>query len=191
MRFFNFRNKGLQGFSSALFTHPVRNSYLVDLCFTIERGEDAVTPKQKRFCDEYLIDCNAVEAAKRAGYKGQTCQNASRWLDPNSTEKYNAEMHKYIQDRLDEMQSKTIATATEVMQYLTSVLRGEETEEVIVVEGQGDGYSSARTVDKAVGAKDKIKAAELLAKRYGLLTDKVGIEGVVPIVISGDDDLEE
>ena len=150
-----------------------------------------MTPKQKRFCDEYLIDCNAVEAAKRAGYKGQTCQNASRWLDPNSTEKYNAEMHNYIQNRLEEMQSKTIASATEVMQYLTSVLRGEETEEVVVVEGCGEGFSTARTMDKAVGAKDKLKAAELLAKRYGLLTDKVGIEGVIPVVISGDDDLEE
>jgi phage terminase small subunit len=174
-----------------LFTHPVRNSCLADLCFTIERGEDAVTPKQKRFCDEYLIDCNAVEAAKRAGYKGETCKNASRWLDPNSTEKYNAEMHKYIQDKLEEIQSKSIASATEVMQYLTSVLRGEETEEVIVVEGCGEGCSNARRIDKSVGARDKLKAAELLAKRYGLLTDKVGIEGVVPIVISGDDELED
>lgn len=145
-----------------------------------------MTPKQKRFCDEYLIDCNAVEAARRAGYKGETCKNASRWLDPNSTEKYNAEMHKYIQDRLDEMQSKTIASATEVMQYLTSVLRDEETEEVIVVAG-----IETKRMNKGIGARDKLKAAELLAKRYGLLTDKVGIEGVVPIVISGDDDLEE
>lgn len=150
-----------------------------------------MTPKQKRFCDEYLIDCNAVEAAKRAGYKGQTCVNASRWLDPKSTQKYNAEMHKYIQDRLEEMQSNKIATATEVMQYLTSVLRGEETEEVVVVEGCGEGFSRATTMDKAVGARDKLKAAELLAKRYGLLTDKVGIEGTVPIVITGDDALED
>jgi phage terminase small subunit len=145
-----------------------------------------VTPKQKRFCDEYLIDCNAVEAAKRAGYKGETCKNASRWLDPNSTEKYNAEMHEYIQGKLEEMQSKTIADATEVMQYLTSVLRGEETEEVIVVEGMGDGCSRATTVDKAVGARDKLKAAELLAKRYGLLTDKISVEGSIPVVIVDD-----
>lgn len=174
-----------------MFTHPVQGSCLADLCFTIERGEDAVTPKQKRFCDEYLIDCNAVEAAKRAGYKGETCKNASRWLDPNSTEKYNFEMHNYIQDRLAEMQSKTIADATEVMQYLTSVLRGEEKEETIVVEGIGDGCSEARRIKKDVSPKDKLKAAELLAKRYGLLTDKVGIEGVVPVVISGDDALED
>ena len=150
-----------------------------------------MTPKQKRFCDEYLIDCNASEAARRAGYKGETCKNASRWLDPNSTEKYNSEMHEYISERLAEMQSKTIASAEEVMQYLTSVLRGEEKEEVVVVEATGVGFSSARHIDKDVSPKDRLKAAELLAKRYGLLTDKVGIEGVVPIVIAGDDALEE
>jgi phage terminase small subunit len=140
-----------------------------------------VTPKQKRFCDEYLIDCNAVEAAKRAGYKGQTCVNASRWLDPKSTEKYNSEMHKYIQDRLDQMQSKTIADATEVMQYLTSVLRGEETEEVIVVAGL-----ETKRIDKGIGARDKLKAAELLAKRYGLLTDRLDINADVGVTIVDD-----
>ena len=148
-------------------------------------------PKQIRFCEEYLIDCNAIEAAKRAGYKGETCRNASRWLDPNSTQKYNKEMHQYIQDRLAEMQSKTIASAEEVMQYLTSVLRGEQTEEVVVVEGVGDGCSVAKRMEKDVGAKDRLKAAEMLAKRYGLLTDKVGIEGIIPVVISGDDELED
>ena len=146
-----------------------------------------MTPKQKRFCDEYLIDCNAVEAARRAGYKGQTCLNASRWLDPNSTEKYNAEMHAYIQDRLNEMQSKTIADATEVMQYLTSVLRGESKSSVLSLCGNG----FQEVIEKEPDEKEKLKAAELLAKRYGLLTDKVGIEGVVPIVIAGDDELAE
>ena len=144
-----------------------------------------MTPKQKRFCDEYLIDTNATQAAIRAGYSEKTAyaignENLSK-----------PEIRAYIDERLAEIQSKSIADATEVMQYLTSVLRGEEKEEVIVVEGCGEGYSSARHIDKAVGAKDKLKAAELLAKRYGLLTDKVGIEGVVPVVISGDDDLED
>jgi phage terminase small subunit len=164
----------------------VRNSYLASLYFIYGKGEDIVTPKQKRFCDEYLVDCNATEAAKRAGYKGETCKNASRWLDPSSTEKYNKEMHQYIQDKLAEMQSKTIASAEEVMQYLTSVLRGEETEEVIVVEGMGDGCSSARRIDKDVGARDKLKAAELLAKRYGLFTEKLNVTGTVPVVIVDD-----
>lgn len=146
-----------------------------------------MTPKQKRFCDEYLIDCNATEAARRAGYKGETCKNASRWLDPDSTAKYNAEMHKYIQGRLEEMQSKSIADATEVMQYLTSVLRGESKASVLSMCGDG----CQEVIEKAPDEKEKLKAAELLAKRYGLLTDKIGVEGVVPVVISGDDELED
>ena len=146
-----------------------------------------MTPKQKRFCDEYLIDCNAVEAARRAGYKGETCKNASRWLDPNSTEKYNAEMRSYIDERLAEIQSKTIASAEEVMQYLTSVLRGESKSSVLSLCGNG----CQEVIEKEPDEKEKLKAAELLAKRYGLLTDKVGIEGVVPIVIAGDDELAE
>lgn len=146
-----------------------------------------MTPKQKRFCDEYLIDCNAVEAAKRAGYKGETCKNASRWLDPNSTEKYNAEMHQYVQDRLAEMQSKTIASADEVMQYLTSVLRGESKSSVLSLCGDG----CQEVIEKNPDEKEKLKAAELLAKRYGLLTDKFNVEGNIPVVISGDDELED
>ena len=144
-----------------------------------------MTPKQKRFCDEYLIDTNATQAAIRAGYSEKTAYS----IGQENMKK--PEIRAYIDERLAEIQSKKIADATEVMQYLTSVLRGEETEEVVVVEGCGEGFSSARTMDKAVGAKEKLKAAELLAKRYGLLTDKIGIEGVVPVVISGDDELEE
>lgn len=148
----------------------------------MERGEDAVTPKEQRFCDEYLIDCNATEAAKRAGYKGTTCSNASRWLDPSSTKKYKPELHKYIQDRLAEMQEKNIASAEEVMQYLTAVMRGEYTEEVLKLIGDG-----CQTItDIAVSAKERLKAAELIGKRYGLFKDKVGIEGDIPVVLKDD-----
>ena len=97
----------------------------------------------------------------------------------------------YIDEKLEEMQGKRIASATEVMELLTQALRGEIKEEVVVVEGSGDGYSEAMTIDKQIGAKDRIKAAELLGKRYGLYTDKVNITGAVPVMIVGEDDLEE
>lgn len=145
-----------------------------------------MTPKQKRFCDEYLIDCNATEAAKRAGYKGETCKNASRWLDPNSTEKYNSEMHQYIQDKLKEIESETIANATEVMQYLTSVLRGESQSSVLAMCGDG----CQEVIEKAPDEKERLKAAELLARRYNLFTEKIKVDGVVPIVIVDDIDEE-
>ena len=140
-----------------------------------------MTPKQKRFCDEYLIDTNATQAAIRAGYSEKTAYAIGN-------ENLNKpELRAYIDERLAEMQSKTIADATEVMQYLTSVLRGESKSSVLSL--CGNGYQEV--VEKEPDEKEKLKAAELLAKRYGLLTDKVGIEGVIPVVISGDDDLEE
>ena len=72
-------NKGLQGFSSVMFTHPAELLPCKPLFYT-ERGEDAVTPKQKRFCDEYLIDTNATQAAIRAGYSEKTAYSIGQRL---------------------------------------------------------------------------------------------------------------
>ena len=140
-----------------------------------------MTPKQKRFCDEYLIDLNATQSAIRAGYSAKTAyaignENLSK-----------PEIRAYIDERLAEMQSQKIASAEEVMQYLTSVLRGESRSSVLSLCGDG----CQEVIEKAPDEKERLKSAELLAKRYGLLTDKVGIEGVIPIVIAGDDALED
>ena len=129
-----------------------------------------MTEKQKRFCDEYLIDCNATRAYK-AVYKNVKSDdaarvNASRLLT-------NANVKKYIADRMEEIHNEKTADAQEVIEYLTSVLRGESTAQEIVVEGTGDGCSEARTMEKAPSEKEKLKAAELLGKRYALFTDKV------------------
>jgi phage terminase small subunit len=75
-----------------------------------------------------------------------------------------------------------------VLKYLTSVLRGESQSTEIVVEGQGDGYSQARTIQKEPSEKDRLKAAELLGKRYGLYTDKVEADVQQVIIV---DDLGE
>lgn len=153
-----------------------------------------MTDKQKRFCDEYLIDCNATQAAIRAGYSPKTAEKASDWINAGSQEKpsskYNAEMRAYIDEQLEQLQNAKIADAAEVLEYLTSVLRGESSSEVVVVEGQGDGVSEARRVKKAPDEKERLKAAELIGKRHGLFTDKVNVSGAVPVVISGDDELE-
>ena len=140
-----------------------------------------MTPKQKRFCDEYLIDCNATQAAIRAGYSEKTAKQIG-------TENLSKpDIRAYIDERLAEVQSKKIASAEEVMQYLTSVLRGESKSSVLSLCGDG----CQEVIEKAPDEKEKLKAAEMLAKRYGLLTDKIGIEGVVPIVISGEEDLDD
>jgi phage terminase small subunit len=95
------------------------------------------------------------------------------------------EVQNYIKTKAEEVHNEKIADATEVMMYLTSVLRGESSSEVVVVEGCGDGYSEARKMDKAPDEKEKLKAAELLGKRYGIFTDKVNLN-VEPVVIVND-----
>ena len=77
------------------------------------------------------------------------------------------------------------------MEYLTAVLRGESSASVVVVEGVGDGCSEAKIVQKPPDEKERLKAAELLGKRYGMFTDKVNVSGNVPVVICGENDLPE
>lgn len=128
-----------------------------------------LTEKQKAFCDYYIQTLNATKSYTKAGYKGSETTarvNASKLLTK-------ANIQNYISERLAELESKRVADAKEVLEYLTSVMRGEQSEEVVVVESIGDFMSEARTIDKQLNARERIKAAELLGKRYALFTDKV------------------
>lgn len=143
-----------------------------------------LTAKQQRFCDEYMIDLNATQAAIRAGYSKKTARAIA---NENLTKPY---IKEYIEKRMAEKEKELIADQDEVLKYLTSVMRGESKSTEIVVEGCGDGFSEARTITKEPSEKDRLKAAELLGKRYGIYTDKVQSEVVIP-VFTGEDDLEE
>lgn len=144
-----------------------------------------LTEKQKRFADYYIETGNGAEAARLAGYKGKNLNNIA------SENLAKLGIKNYIDEKLTEMSSQRIASANEVMELLTSAARGELEEEVVVVEGEGDGCSTARTIKKQIGARDRIKAAELLGKRYRLWTDKVEVKGMVPVMIVGEDELED
>lgn len=141
-----------------------------------------MTERQKRFCDFYIQTGNGTEAAIKAGYSEKT---AKQIANENLTKPY---LKNYIDEQLQKLEDERIADTQEVLKYLTSVMRGEYKEEVVVVEGYGEGCSAAKIVDKEVGAKDRLKAAELLGKRYCLFTDKVNVEGTAKVVIV--DDLE-
>lgn len=145
----------------------------------------ALTEKQKRFCDEYLIDLNATQAAIRAGYSKKTAYS----IGVQILKKLDAS--EYLEQRMAEKEASLIATQDEVLKYLTSVFRGESESEIVVVEGCGMGESAARRMKKKPDEKEKLKAAELLGKRYGLFSEKVSIDGVVPVVIANEDDLED
>lgn len=144
-----------------------------------------LTDKQKRFCDEYLIDLNATQAAIRAGYSKKT---AFIIANENLKKPY---IKGYIDERLKQLEDKRIAKADEVLKYLTSVMRNEVKEEVVVVESKGDGCSSARTIKKDMSAKDRNKAAELLGKRYRLFTDRIEADVNQTVIFEGEDELED
>lgn len=130
-------------------------------------ADKKLTAKQQRFCDEYLIDLNATQAAIRAGYSKKTAKQIGQ---QNLTK---LDLKEYIEKRMAEKETALVADQDEVLKYLTSVLRGESQSTEIVVEGIGDGCSEARTITKEPSEKDRLKAAELLGKRYALFTDKV------------------
>ena len=89
---------------------------------------------------------------------------------------------------MEEHANNRIAKAEEILEFLTATLRGEVTEEVVV---GGFGKSATEKIIKNVDLRDRLKAAELLGKRYRLFTDKVEVEGVVPVMIVGESELEE
>ena len=143
----------------------------------------ALTAKQQRFCDEYLIDLNATQAAIRAGYSKKT----ARVIGQENLTK--PAIKEYIEKRMAEKEKALIADQDEVMKYLTSVMRRELTEHVVVTlveeqstyEPDGEGKMRKQTVKSEkpeiveIPARlaDANKAAELLGKAYALFTDKL------------------
>ncbi|MBF0714505.1 terminase small subunit [Gemella sp. GH3] len=125
-----------------------------------------LTLKQQRFADEYIISGNATAAAIKAGYSKKTARVTAQ---ENLTK---PAIRTYIDERLEKLHTEKIADQREVLQYLTSVMRGEQVEETVINAGD---YTQEITEIK-VGAKDRIKAAELIGKRYGVWTDKVKAE---------------
>ena len=132
----------------------------------------ALNEKQKLFYKEYVVDANATQSAIRAGYSKKTAYSQGQRLLKN------VEGQKYLEELMAEKENTLIASQDEVLQHLTMVLRGESKSEEIVVEGIGEGCSRAKTMMKGPAEKDKLRAAELLGKRYGLFRDKVEINGI-------------
>ena len=130
----------------------------------------ALSLRQKRFADEYLISSSALDAARRAGYSEKYAKAQSHKLLEN------VGIKKYIDERLKRLEDEKIAKQEEVLRYLSAVLRGETESEIVVVENIGDYQSEARRILKAPDEKDRLKAAELLGKRYGLFTDRLQLD---------------
>lgn len=112
-------------------------------------------PKELIFAEEWLKTTNATQSAIKAGYSERTAYSAgSRLLKK-------VDVKQYIDERLAEMKESSIADTNEVMQFLSSTMRGDIPDQF--------------GLDPALN--DRIKAAELLGKRYKMFTDKQEISG--------------
>ncbi len=138
-----------------------------------------LTPKQRRFADEYLIDCNGTQAAIRAGYSEKSSRTAAYRLLLNPV------IRAYIDEQLACIHAKNIADAEEVLAFLTRVMRG-ETKEQVVMRAGGDQYLEMMEVP----ARERLKAAELIGKRYALFSDNITV-AEEPVVICGGDELKD
>lgn len=137
-----------------------------------------LTEKQKAFCDYYIETLNATESYKRAGYKvkSEDAANAA-----SSRLLRNVKVRKYIEERMKQKESERIASQDEVLEFLTRVMRGQEVEEVV-------GFTENGPVKekKTPSTRDRVKAAELLGKRYMLFSDNVNLTGNVGVQIIDD-----
>lgn len=111
-----------------------------------------MTPKQKKFCDEYIKSGNAKQSAIKAGYSPKTAKSIGQ---ENLTK---PDLKAYIDERLKELSDYKILSAAEVLEYLSRVVAGKETEYVATSKGVFP--------DVPVSAKDRISAAKELLKRY-------------------------
>ena len=121
-----------------------------------------LTTKQKEFADEYILSGNAMQSAIKVGYSINYAKSQSHKLLEN------VGIKSYIDERLKEIESKKTATQQEVLEYLTSVMRGEHKEEILI--GQGQGFQEITYID--VSAKDRLKAADLLNKIHQAREEK-------------------
>ena len=142
-----------------------------------------LTVKQKAFADYYIELGNATESYIKAGYKASERKVAE--VEGCKLLK-NPKIDNYIKKRMEQIESNRIAKAEEVLAFLSASLRGEILEEVITTKSDGSGGIEPIILKKQICAKDRIKAAELLGKRYALFTEKVDLEGNVGVTIIDD-----
>ena len=120
------------------------------------------------FADEYLIDCNATRsyqvAYPEASYNTANVEGCKLLVKPS--------VKQYIDQRMAEKTDDRIMKQDEILMLLTSIARGEQTEQAL----KGVGMGEQVLVDKDAQLKDRIKALELLGKRYGTFAEKVIVD---------------
>ena len=131
-----------------------------------------MTEKQQKFADEYIISLNATQAYRKAYpnvKRDKVAQvNGSRLLSK-------AIIKAYIDEQLEKLKSERVADQQEVLEFLTAVMRGEKTEPLLVLDGEG----TQKVIQAVPNVQSRTRAAELLGKRYGTFTDRVDINAQI------------
>lgn len=160
--------------------------------------------KQQRFVEEYLIDLNATQAAIRAGYSVDSardigCENLTKPNIQEAIAKAMAERSKRTgvnQDRVVlELARIAFANARNIINTEDGSVKDDATEDdlaciqsVKVKTMSGDkGYSEEREVK----LYSKTDALEKLGRHLGMWKDKIDLNVALPVVISGEDELED
>lgn len=135
-----------------------------------------LSEKQRRFADHYIELGSAEPAALKAGYsKAYSRAQAYKLLA-------NVGIKHYIDQKMTELQAAQVADQAEIVRLITGVLRGEVSGTALV--GIGKGAQEVEEVLPTVA--DKLKAAELLGKRYAMWTDKQQVEGTLSVTFIDD-----
>ena len=163
-----------------------------------------MTKKQKRFVEEYLIDLNATQAAIRAGYSPATAQqmgseNLSKPVIKAAIDTAEAERSRRTginQDRvLREIAKLAFVNPVDVIDMDAATIRDESTREdtacISSIKVKVIPTEDGAITEREIKTYDKLKALELLGKHLGMFTDKLKMEGSIPVVIVGDDQLED
>lgn len=140
----------------------------------------ALTGKQTLFVAEYIKLGNAYQAALNAGYKESSANDAHKWINPeildnpseNERKKFKPELYEALQEEMQKVLTPTIAEAKDVLEYLTSVMKGQSRSHVLARDMTG----AEHVIEKPPDEKEKLKAAELIGKRWGLWDKKQDTE---------------
>lgn len=163
-----------------------------------------MTEKQKRFCDEYLIDLNATQAAIRAGYSVDTakeigCENLTKPNIQEAIAKAMAERSRRTginQDRIVlELAKMAFVNANDLIDTSNGSIRpGASQDDLACIQSVKVKTSlgaSGTSTEREIKLNDKMKALELLGKHLGMWNDKIDVKVALPVVISGEDELED
>lgn len=162
-----------------------------------------LTEKQQRFVDEYLIDLNATQAAIRAGYSVKTAneqgsQNLAKLSIQQAIAEQMAERSKRTginQDRVVlELAKIALVKMTDIVDSQGRIKSDASPDDLACIESVKYKESESDTgssVEREVKIASKLKALELLGKHLCMWNDKLDVNITQPIVITGEDALED